>query len=99
MMTMGRQKTGVPFDVTINPRLQEAIDAMPGDKNLTFLVTHRGRPFTAAGFGNWVRKACRESGASATLHRIWRHRSSAPAVGWLDVDLPTAGLHGDCAPQ
>ncbi|MEY9121310.1 tyrosine-type recombinase/integrase [Bradyrhizobium yuanmingense] len=62
MMTMGRQKTGVPFNVTIMPRLQEAIDAMAADKkNLTFLVTHQGKPFTAAGFGNWFRDVCREA--------------------------------------
>jgi hypothetical protein len=29
MMTMGRQKTGVPFNVEIMPRLRAAIEAMP----------------------------------------------------------------------
>lgn len=62
MMTMWRQKTGVPFNVTVMARLQEAIDAMPDDKkNMTFLVTHQGKPFTAAGFGNWFRDMCREA--------------------------------------
>ena len=61
MMSMQRQKTGVPFNVEIMPRLQAAIDAMPGDRNLTFLVTAQGKPFTAAGFGNWFRDVCREA--------------------------------------
>ena len=33
----------------------------PGKKHLTFLVTAQGKPFTAAGFGNWFRDACREA--------------------------------------
>jgi site-specific recombinase XerD len=58
MMTMRRQKTGVPFNVEITPRLQAAIDAMPASSHLTFLVTGQGEPFTAAGFGNHFRDLC-----------------------------------------
>ena len=47
------------FDVPVLPSLQEAIDAMPAADHLTFLVTAQGRPFTAAGFGNWFRHAKR----------------------------------------
>ena len=61
MMTMSRQKTGVPFNVEVMPRLQAAIDAMPASNHLAFLVTAQGRPFTAAGFGNWFRDRCREA--------------------------------------
>jgi integrase len=43
------------------PQLAEVIAASPcGD--LTFLVTEYGRPFTAAGFGNWFRDRCNEAG-------------------------------------
>jgi hypothetical protein len=63
MMSMHRQKTDVQFNVEVMPRLQTAIDAMPagdpGKKHLTFLVTAHGKPFTAAGFGNWFRDVCR----------------------------------------
>jgi site-specific recombinase XerD len=55
---MGRQKTGVPFNVQVTPSLQQAIDAMPESDHLTYLLTSYGRPFTAAGFGNWFRAAC-----------------------------------------
>lgn len=58
MMTMGRQKTGVPFNVQVTPSLQQAIDAMPASDHLTYLLTSYGKPFTAAGFGNWFREAC-----------------------------------------
>jgi site-specific recombinase XerD len=59
LLSMRRQKTDVPFNVTVMPRLQEAIDAMPASNYLTFLVTAHGKPFTAAGFGNWFRDVCR----------------------------------------
>ena len=60
-LSLKRQKTGVPFDVPVMPALQEAIDAMPAGDNLTFLVTARGEPFSAAGFGNWFREICNEA--------------------------------------
>src|SRR5437660_11920847 len=42
--------------------LHAAIDAMPAGDNLTFLVTVHGKSFSAAGFGNWFREVCNESG-------------------------------------
>lgn len=45
----------------ILPNLREAIDAAPSG-HLTYLVTEWGRPFTAAGFGNWFRDRCDEAG-------------------------------------
>ncbi len=43
--------------------LDQIVKASPcGD--LTFLVTEYGRPFTAAGFGNWFRDRCDEAGLS-----------------------------------
>ena len=58
---MRRQKTGVEFSVTVMPRLQAAIDAMPVSNHLTFLVTHDGRPFSAKGLGVWFKKVCRRA--------------------------------------
>jgi integrase len=60
-LSLKRQKTGVAFDVPVMPALQEAIDAMPAGDNLTFLVTAQGKPFSAAGFGNWFREICNEA--------------------------------------
>ena len=61
-LSLRRQKTKVAFDVTVMPMLQKAIDAMSPSDHLTFLVTAQGKPFTAAGFGNWFREVCNEAG-------------------------------------
>jgi integrase len=41
----------------ILPELKRIVEASPCGE-LTFLVTSFGRPFTAAGFGNWFREQC-----------------------------------------
>jgi integrase len=61
-LSQQRQKTGVSFDVPVMPALQQAIDAMPASDHLTFLVTAQGKPFSAAGFGNWFREICDAAG-------------------------------------
>jgi integrase len=61
ILSLQRQKTGVAFDVPVMPALQEAIGAMPSTGHMTFLVTAQGKPFTAAGFGNWFREVCNEA--------------------------------------
>lgn len=54
-------KTMKAVNVIAAPPLLEAIEAVPtGDQ--TFLVTHKGKPFSAAGFGNWFRDRCNEAG-------------------------------------
>jgi integrase len=62
VLSLQRQKTKVAFDVTVMPMLQAAIDAMPQSDHLMFLVTAFGKPFTAAGFGNWFRDVCNAAG-------------------------------------
>ena len=47
-------------EVPILPELGEIIDATPSG-HLTYLVTEFGKPFTAAGFGNWFRRRCDEA--------------------------------------
>ncbi|MBV8971441.1 MAG: tyrosine-type recombinase/integrase [Sphingomonadaceae bacterium] len=54
-------KTGTQLLLPMLPELTAAIAAMPAD-NMTFLVTAYGRPFTAAGFGNWFRAQCDAAG-------------------------------------
>ena len=57
----GRNRTPVVVDMLAPDDLQEIIAVSPtGD--LTFLVTAHGKPFTAAGFGNWFRERCDEAG-------------------------------------
>ena len=56
-----QQKTDEPLLIPMHPKLIEALAAVP-KINLTFLMTERGAPFTAAGFGNWFRKQCNLAG-------------------------------------
>ena len=45
----------------MHPKLREIIDATPTIGVNSFLVTHLGKPYTAAGFGNWFRELCDEA--------------------------------------
>lgn len=49
------------LEIPMHSRLREAIDACPNN-HLTFLVTKDGRPFSAAGFGNYMREVCDAAG-------------------------------------
>ena len=62
--------TGKMLHLPILPELQEVLDASQLGK-ATFLETGQGRPFTAAGFGNWFRDRCDEAGLShCTSHGL-----------------------------
>lgn len=60
MMQVRQQKTGTMLSIPVHENLQSVIDATPSD-HLTFLTTHIGKPFTAAGFGNWFRDCCNDA--------------------------------------
>jgi len=65
-----RQKTKVQVAVPILPELQQAIDSMPPAEHLTYLMTEFGKPFTAAGFGNWFREQCDAAGVTLSAHGL-----------------------------
>jgi integrase len=93
----GRNRGGVMIDIPILPVLQSVIEASPtGD--LTFLVTERGQPFTAPGFGNWFRDRCDEAGLKGLSAHGLRKAAAARAAengatahqlmaifGWLTI--------------
>lgn len=54
-------KTGKPWTLPIAPQFQTAIDAMPV-KHLCFVPSERGKPYTAASFGNMFREWCDQAG-------------------------------------
>jgi integrase len=56
-----QQKTGTMLAIPLHPALQAVLEATPSE-HLTFLTTEYGKPFTAAGFGNWFRERCNEAG-------------------------------------
>jgi integrase len=50
-------KTGTEMAIPVHPDLQ-AIITQSATGQMTFLATEFGKPFTAAGFGNWFREQC-----------------------------------------
>jgi integrase len=60
-ITVRQIKTGAALAIPVHSELRAVIDATPSG-HLTFLVTEFGKPFTAAGFGNWFRERCNEAG-------------------------------------
>jgi integrase len=61
LLRVRQQKTGAVLSIPVIPALQAILDATRTE-HLTFLVTAYGKPFTAAGFGNWFRERCNEAG-------------------------------------
>ena len=73
-----QQKTGAMLAIPLHPALAAIIEATPNKRvehgsttsfdgreklnPLTLLTTAYGKPFTAAGFGNWFRDRCNEAG-------------------------------------
>src|SRR5947209_13039478 len=56
-----QQMTGIELAIPIHPTLAAIIAETPAD-HLTLLTTQTGKPFSAAGFGNWFRDRCNEAG-------------------------------------
>jgi integrase len=61
MLHIRQMKTGVELAIPVHPRLGAIIGDMPIE-HLTFVTTAFGKPFTAAGFGNWFREQCTAAG-------------------------------------
>lgn len=56
-----QNKTGARLAIPIHPDLQAILDATRSG-HLAFLATSAGQPFTAPGFTNWFRDACKAAG-------------------------------------
>jgi integrase len=93
-----QSKTGVIVNLPIASALQEAIAATAYVGASTFLVTEYGKPFTAAGFGNWFRDRCNEAGLpQCSAHGVRKASASRAAengattqqlkaiFGWLTI--------------
>jgi integrase len=57
VMRIRQQKTGTELDIPVHRELQRII-ASSDTAGLTFLLTEKGAPFSAAGFGNIFREWC-----------------------------------------
>lgn len=60
VLTIRQQKTGTLVEIPVLPDLRAILDAAPNN-HMTFLVAAAGKPFTAAGFGNWFREVCNQA--------------------------------------
>lgn len=60
-LVITQEKTRTEITIPMHPKLCEIIDATPMVGVKTLLVTHFGKPYTAPGFGNWVREICDEA--------------------------------------
>jgi integrase len=60
-LSLRQQKTGCELWIPVHETLASII-AESSPSNLTFLVTDQGKPYSAAGFGNWFRDQCRAAG-------------------------------------
>src|SRR5262249_1059405 len=91
------KKTNVPVELPVLPALEASLNASAtGD--LTFLVSERGKPFTAKAFGDWFRDRCNEAGLShCSAHGLRKGAASRAAergatthqlmamLGWLNI--------------
>lgn len=69
-LVIRQQKTHNEVEIPMQPALLNALAHAPRD-NLTFLTTVHGKPFSAAGFGNWMRAMCDEAGLTGcTAHGL-----------------------------
>jgi integrase len=57
-----RIRKPVTLTIPVHPDLRRVIEATPMVGVKTFLVTSFGKPFSEAGFGNWMRERCDEAG-------------------------------------
>jgi integrase len=65
-----QQKTGIELAIPVHAILAANIADTPSD-HLTLLTTQTGKPFSAAGFGNWFRDRCNEAGlADCSAHGL-----------------------------
>jgi integrase len=77
--------TAMELAIPVHPDLRAAIDATPSG-HLTFLVTEFGKPFTAAGFGNWFRDRCnRAELPHCTFHGLRKAAASRLAEAGATV--------------
>jgi integrase len=53
-------KTGAELMIPVHAELAKILGEISG--NMTFLTPQFGKPFTAAGFGNWFREQCNDAG-------------------------------------
>jgi integrase len=92
-LTQSKHKAGI--DMPLAPPLAEIIAVTPMVGVRTFLVTDYGKPFTAAGFGNWFRDQCNMAGlphlSAHGLRKAFLRRGAE--LGWSEDYLASFSGH------
>lgn len=60
-VSVRQSKTGAWLTIPIHPRLAASLATVPADQ-MQLLLTQYGEGYTAGGFGNWIKEACRQAG-------------------------------------
>lgn len=97
-ITVRQEKTRKKLTIALHPNLKEVLDGMPLD-NLTYLVTSFGKPFSAAGFGNWFRERCDAAGLPhCTAHGLRKSAATRLAdVGCSALEIQSITGHESLA--
>lgn len=66
VLLIRQSKTGTEVEIPLAPDLRRSLDLLPAGQ-LVFLMTGQGKPFTAAGFGNWFRDTVSSAGLPVSL--------------------------------
>jgi len=90
LLYVRQQKTGAELAIPVHADF-EAIIAESAAGQMTFLVTEFGKPFTAAGFGNWFREQC----DMANLRPCSAHGCARPLLDGCRGRLHRARDRGD----
>ena len=95
-LSVTQEKTGTEIAIPVHQDLLALIEATPSG-HLNFLVTDYGKPFTAAGFGNWFADRCNEAGLpqgcrahglrKAACRRLAESGASAPEIAAISGHL------------
>jgi integrase/recombinase XerD len=89
------RSTGKMLKIRILPSLQAALDALPSNESLAFLVNDHGKPFaSAAAFGNKFADWCRQAGLKPVMCEDGKVRSYR-AHGLRKASL-RAAAHAGC---
>lgn len=87
LLSYDRQKTGITADVPITAELRSVLDRAP-DIAPAFILTSRGKPFTAASVGNLFCDAATAAGVTARLHGLRK----AFCVYWAEKGSSTSQI-------
>ena len=87
------------LEIPVHPKLREIIDATPMVGVKTFLVTHFGKAYTAAGFGNLFRELCDTAGCpNVSAHGLRKATARRLAeIGCTEHEIASITGHASIA--